>query len=338
MNPRNMVKAAFRFEQTDEIPHWISIGGGDIERRLVAHYGTTNWREGRLKTYMAGGHIDFAYTPLSDGTYLDAFGTNLQPGNVTHIIKPALEKPALDGYRWPDVKERIDWDAFAREITRSPELFHLRGLAFGLFERAWQMRGFENFLMDLHEHPGFVDELLDGILDIHLQAIDQVAARLKVDAYFGGDDFCDQRGLIMGPDLWRRFFKPRQARLVERCHQAGLPMVMHSCGNVLPMVEDLMEIGLDGLESLQPEAMDLLELRRRTEGRMVLIGGVGVQRLLPFGTPEEIRCEVRRLMTEMTRRGVYILAAAKALMDDTPTANAVALIEAARNNNRSLLR
>jgi uroporphyrinogen decarboxylase len=145
------------------------------------------------------------------------------------------------------------WDDMAREIADHPDLFHIRGLGFGLF---------------------------------------------------------------------------------ERCHQVGLPLVLHSCGNLLPLVDDLMEIGLDGLESLQPEAMDLRELRRRTEGRMMLMGGVGVQHLMPFGKPDEVTREVRRLMQEMTRRGGYVLAPAKPLQADTPTANAVALVEAVMDNKR----
>ena len=110
--------------------------------------------------------------------------------------------------------------------------------------------------------------------------------------------------------------------------------MLHSCGNLLPLVDDLMEIGLDGLESLQPEAMDVRELRRRTEGRMMLMGGVGVQRLMPFGKPDEVTREVRGLMQEMSRHGGYVLAAAKPLQSDTPTANAVALVEAVMDNKR----
>ncbi len=226
------------------------------------------------------------------------------------------------------------WDDLARQIADHPDLFHIRGLGFGLFERAWLMRGFENFLMDLHEHPDFVEELLDGIMAIHLQAIETVAKKLKVDAYFGGDDFCDQRGVIMGPQLWWSSSSPARHASSKGADQVGLPLVLHSCGNLLPLVDDLMEIGLDGLESLQPEAMDLRELRRCTEGRMMLIGGVGVQHLMPFGKPDEVTREVRRLMQEMTRRGGYVIAPAKPLQADTPTANAVALVEAVIDNKR----
>lgn len=333
MTPREIVKAAFRFEPTDEIPYWVSMDGG-VAHRVGEHYGTPDWRQGRIKDYVWGGHFGFADKPMENGLFMDAFGVLIQPGNILHIVRAPLDKPSLSGYRWPDVSSLALWDDLAAEIAAHPDLFHIRGLGFGLFERAWLMRGFENFLMDLHEHPDFVEELLDGIMEIHLQTIDLVAKKLKVDAYFGGDDFCDQRGVIMGPQLWRKFFKPRQARIVERCHQVGLPLVLHSCGNLLPLVDDLMEIGLDGLESLQPEAMDLRELRRRTEGRMMLMGGVGVQHLMPFGKPDEITREVRRLMQDMTQRGGYVLAPAKPLQADTPTANAVALVEAVMDNKR----
>ncbi len=326
MTPREVVKAAFGFERTGEVPYWLSMDE-DVNRRLGEHYGTRGWREGRVQDFVWGGHFGFDTTPAGEGLLLDPFGVLIQPGNILHVVRPALEGPTLAGYKWPDASRLVDWAALSREIEAHPELFHLRGLAFGLFERAWLMRGFENFLMDLHEHPEFVEELLDGILAIHLEAIELIAKRLKVDAIFGGDDFCDQRGVIMGEKLWRRLFKPRLAKLVQRCHDLDLPMVLHSCGNLLPLVDDLMEIGLDALESLQPEAMDVFELRRRTEGRMVLVGGLGVQYMMPFGRPEEVTAHVRRLMTEMTRKGGYVLAAAKPLQRDTTTANAVALIE-----------
>ncbi len=199
----------------------------------------------------------------------------------------------------------------------------------GLFERAWLMRGFENLLADMLENPSFVEELLEGITDIHLRAMDLIAARVPIEAYFGGDDWCDQRGIIMGLDLWRKFFKPRLARIVARCHELGLPYVLHSCGNVAPLAEELIELGLDGLESLQPEAMNVYELKRRTAGRLSLIGGMGVQSTLPFGTPEEVRGETLRLIWDLGRGGGYVLAPAKPVTAEVPLVNAIAFMEGA---------
>jgi uroporphyrinogen decarboxylase len=105
--------------------------------------------------------------------------------------------------------------------------------------------------------------------------------------------------------------------------------VTHMCGNVRPLVDDLLAMGLDGLESLQAEAMDVYELKRAVAGRMWLIGGMGVQQMMPFGTPDEIRAETRKLKRELGRGGGYVLASAKPLMEGVPVENAAAFIETA---------
>jgi len=117
------------------------------------------------------------------------------------------------------------------------------------------------------------------------------------------------------------------ARLYDTVHAAGKLAFQHTCGNVLPIVPDLIDIGLDCLQSLQPEAMPVYELKQRYGRDLVLWGGLGTQELLPFGTPEAIRNEARRLKRELGRGGGYIFSSSKPIMSDVPIANAVALIE-----------
>jgi len=327
MTPRDSVRAAFRFEETRPVPYWITMDSG-VGERLDGHYGSAEWRK-RIVPFMFGRHLGFRTEPLEDGTARESFGTVLRQGNVLHIVSPALPEPSLRGYEWPDPQGLDDWDSLAGEYAGHSEIFRLAGFAMGLFERAWIMRGFENFMMDLVDHPDFVNELLDGILETHLRMMDLVVQRIPLEGYFGGDDWSDQRGVMMGLENWRRFFKPRLARMIARCHELEHPYILHSCGNVLPLVDDLLEIGLDGLESLQPEAMDVYELKRRMSGRMALVGGMGVQSTLRFGTPEEVREETERLTCELGRGGGYVLATAKPMMEDIPTENAAAFIEAA---------
>lgn len=134
--------------------------------------------------------------------------------------------------------------------------------------------------------------------------------------------------LPMSPDMWREFIKPRLKQLVDRCHEHGLPCILHSCGNYLAILDDLIEIGVDGLESLQPEAIDVLEVKRRTMGRIFLIGGIGVQSTLFRGTPEEVRTVSKRLLTEMGRGGGYVISPTKPLHEQTlPIGNIAAFLE-----------
>jgi len=328
VTPRETVLAAFRFEETDVVPYWLQWDPA-LEPGLDEYYGSASWRDGIVQ-YVIGKHVGHITEPLGDGRDRDAFGTVVRTGNILHVEEPVLPEPTLQGYRWPEPQDLVDWEELARAYSEQPASFRLCGMAMGLFERAWLMRGFENILVDVLLNPEFVEELLDGILDIHLRMMDLIAARVPIDAYFGGDDWCDQRTVLMGIRHWRRFFKPRLARMIAHCHELGLPYVLHSCGNVSPLVDDLIEVGLDGLESLQSEATNVYKVKRKAAGSLVLIGGMGVQRIIPFGTAEEVRAETERLIAELGRGGGYVLAPSKPLPPETPIANAVAFIETAR--------
>ncbi|HUU09256.1 MAG TPA: uroporphyrinogen decarboxylase family protein [Phycisphaerae bacterium] len=123
--------------------------------------------------------------------------------------------------------------------------------------------------------------------------------------------------------------KPRWARLYQAVHDAGKFTISHCCGSVVDIMPDIIEIGLDVLESVQPEArgMNPYELKRRWGDRITFWGGLGSQSTIPFAAPDAIRAEVRRLVREMGKGGGYMLAPAKGLQPETPTENAVAVLE-----------
>ncbi len=326
MTPRETILQAFSFEEINPVPYHIPMED-DVAQRITAYYGSDEWKQ-KIVPYLSLFMFGFGGPEIANGRRKDIFGVVYEEGNILHVLEHPLVDGILDSYQWPDPSTVFDWNGLHHLISPATQSYRCAGLAFGLFERAWLLRGMEELLVDMLINPAFVDELLDRILDFHLHTLDCAAEHLNIDAYFSGDDWCDQRGAIMGADLWRRFFKPRLARLIARCHDHGLPFICHSCGNVLPLVDDLLEIGLDGLESLQPEAMDIFELKRKTKGRMILIGGMGVQSTMRFGTPDDVHHQLERLQQEMGNGGGYVLAPAKALLPDTPTENAVALLEA----------
>ncbi len=332
MKPKEIIEATFRFEKTHTVPYWIFIYT-DVARRLDEYYGSPAWRDRMVNYFEAGHHIaSGCKEDLPGGLVRDHFGCILRPGEfVLQLEQPALSKPSLDGYRWPDAEDLADWDALAESYRAAEDRYRLCGVCFGFFERASFMRGVEPVLMDMIEHPQFVHDLLDGYLELRLKAIDLIIDRLPVEGIFDGGDDCDQRGPMMGLERWREFIGCRLARSIEHVHARGLPVVAHMCGNVRPLMDDLLEMGLDALESLQPEAMDVYELKRKTAGRMALIGGLGTQSVLPQGTPEEVRAETERLLREMGRGGGYVIGPAKPLMEDVPTENAVAFIETVLN-------
>jgi uroporphyrinogen decarboxylase len=325
---RDRVLAALRFEQSDTVPYQLPMED-DVIERVDAHYGDLTWRE-RLQQHV--GFVGMGSLGIvMDGpaVYADHFGTVWRVDKRPHYLeKPALIEPDLTGYAWPDIDDIWDEALIQRQLKEAQEKgqFIVGALGFGLFERTWTMRGFENGMTDMLLHPAFYEELLDGILEFQLKTVRRLL-ELPIDGVMFSDDWGDQRGVLMGPNLWRKFIKPRARALHEVVHGAGKWTLLHCCGNVFDIIPEMIDIGLDVLESLQPEAMDVYQIKRRYGKHLRLWGGLGTQRLLPFGTPGEIRTEVGRLRRELGQGGGYILAPAKALMPEVPTRNAVAAVE-----------
>jgi uroporphyrinogen decarboxylase len=157
-----------------------------------------------------------------------------------------------------------------------------------------------------------------------------VLDRFAFDGIALSDDYGTQHGMLMSPEHWRRFVRPRLAEIYDLARRRGRTVLHHSCGNVVPIVGDLIDLGVDVLHPIQPEAMDIVALKREFGGDLTLCGGVPTQDLLPRGTPAEVRAEVRRLKDVMGKGGGYILEPGITLQADVPLANLVAMIEEAR--------
>ncbi|MGQ9554718.1 MAG: uroporphyrinogen decarboxylase family protein [Anaerolineae bacterium] len=175
-----------------------------------------------------------------------------------------------------------------------------------------------------------MDDLFDAITEHYLAMIDQ-SVRYPIDAFAFGEDWGAERGLIMGPGLWRRFIKPRMARMFARVKEAGKFTWMHSDGDITAILPDLIEIGLDIYNPFQPDVMDVYAIKKQYGDHLCFHGGVSVQELLPHGTPAQVRTEAQRLIREVGADGGYILAPSHAVLGDTPAENIAALIEVVRN-------
>jgi len=184
----------------------------------------------------------------------------------------------------------------------------------------------ENLFLDMIEAPGFVHELLDVICDYNV-ALAGRALEYEIDSVHFGDDWGSQRGLLMGPGLWSEFILPRLRRQYAVAKSAGKFVTIHSCGKVQEVFPQLIDIGLDCFNPFQPEVMDVYEMKRRFGDRLSFWGGVSTQRLLPYGTPDEVRAEARRMMAEVGRDGGFIIAPAHSIPGDAKPENIMALIE-----------
>jgi uroporphyrinogen decarboxylase len=337
VNRQATVYAAIRHEPTAAVPYCLrydeAVDGHAAGRALDEYYGGRHWRD-YLRNYLclSAGAVDGKFGPAPGGFRQCVYGSTWQVDQKpVHLVAPALPQPTLRGFKFP-AAERLfpgDWERAARaRIAQSPDCFQVGAIGYGLWERAWALRGFSEALMDLAAEPEFFRDLLAALTEHQLELLDRVLA-LPIDGLMFSDDYGAQQGVLMGPDRWREFIKPPLARLYARVKAAGKVVIAHCCGSAYDLIPDLIEIGLDVLESVQPEArhMDPYRLKDEFGDRLTFWGGLGSQSLVPHGAPGEVRAEIGRLVPHMTRGGGYILATSKALQDDTPAANAAAIVE-----------
>ena len=197
------------------------------------------------------------------------------------------------------------------------------------WERTWAVRGMEEIMMDMHFHPGFVDGLMDGLEAVCTAVIDRLVAEYgdRIDAIGFSEDYGAQDQMLISPKHWRRFFRPHLKRMFDRIHSAGKTVYMHTCGHVTPIVGELAEIGVEILQPIQPESMDIFGLKREYGRDLCFAGGISTQQTLPYGTPEEVKSESLRCLEIMGAGGGYVAAPAKPILPGVPLENAVALVD-----------
>lgn len=330
MTNKERVYAALQHEQPDRTPYQIGFTQKAMQR-MVEWYGS----DGFLQDIDNCIHmVSAAPGPLAgwvdENIWQDEFGVRWDRsidrdiGNVCNCLLPDRN---LDHLELPDPRAPERFAGVADECAAHAEKFIVFGIGFSLFERAWTLRGMTNLFVDMVEAPEFVDELLDMICDYNVALVEQ-AVQYDIDAVHFGDDWGSQAGLLMGPRHWHRFIKPRLERQYSAAKATGKFVTIHSCGKVQELFADLIDIGVDCFNPFQPEVMDVYEMKRQWGHRLSFWGGISTQRLLPYGTPDEVRREVKRLITEIGRGGGFIIAPAHSIPGDARPENIMAMIEA----------
>lgn len=330
MTPRQVVREVLDGKRPPYVP-WSFSFTREAWSKLAAHFPGEDL-EDRL-----GNHILLLrntsrhFEALGNDRTRDAFGVTWDQSadkDIGVVAGCVLPEPSLADYVFPDpLDERFFRDVPAK-IGRYPDRFRMFNIGFSLFERAWTLRGMENLLMDFHDAPEFVHDLLDRIADYQLAQI-RGMMRFEIDAVSFGDDWGQQHGLIMGQAMWREFVQPRLRRMFGEVRAAGKYVFIHSCGKVDELFDDLISAGLQCFNPFQPEVMDVDRLLEEYRGRLCFFGGLSSQRTLPCGSVEEVRTETRRLI-ERGRAGGYILAPSHAVEGDVPLENMLAFIEEAQ--------
>lgn len=333
ITPRERVYRALDHCQTDRVPYHLSYTAL-ARQKLEAYYGTCELDD------VIGNHI-VKYKPRCDD-YLVEVGTDLwrdefgvvwnRQGNadVGAVANCVFERRSITGYPWPDPHLPCRYSRLSAFIQDNDHRFRVVNLGKSLFERAWSMRGLENILIDMLEAPEFVEDLLDAITEFNLATIAELL-RYDIDAVMFGDDWGAQRGLLFSPSLWQRLIKPCIGQMYAAVKDGGKKVFIHSCGKVQSLFPELIALGVDVFNPFQPEVMDLVAIKEQYGQQLSFYGGMSIQKIMPFGSPDEVQSEARRLLEVLGRGGGYILAPSHDMPGDIPVENIVALIETVQN-------
>ncbi|MEI8206935.1 MAG: uroporphyrinogen decarboxylase family protein [Kiritimatiellales bacterium] len=329
MTKRDVVRSVYRGEIPSYVP-WSFSFTIEARTKLVEHYGTEALDDVLHNHLLCLGDTIGFFEDAGNNRVKDVFGVIWDRScdkDIGMVENAVLPRPTLSGYQFPDPLNARFFADIPSKLGKQGDRFRVFQLGFSLYERAWTMRGLETLMMDFFDHPDFVHELLHTIADYNIAQIKK-ALEFEIDAVHFGDDWGQQLGLQMGPDLWYEFIYPELKRMYGVVRDAGRYVSIHSCGDVDELFDDLMGIGLNCFNPFQPEVMDVEALIPKYRGRLAFHGGLSTQRTLPYGTAEQVRRESRR-MIEVGRNGGYIFAPAHAVEGDVPLENMLAFIDEA---------
>ena len=324
---KERMRRALRRETVDHLPLQTNFTPA-MGRLLAAHFGipVAHLPE-RLGNHLW--RVDVAYTrpTNADGSVeYDWWGAgwDTRTEGYWHAFAPLANSLDLDGYAWPDAG-RVQLQAAAEG-----DYFVVPNLGVCLFERAWSLRGFDTLLLDMADRPEWVEELLDRITEIQVRLARRFVAA-GVDGGYFGDDYGAQRSMLFSPRAWRRLIKPRLARMFAVFTDAGLPVILHSDGDIRAILPDLAEIGVTTLNPVQPEVLDHAWLAREYGQKLSFYGGISTQSVMPLGDREMVRKAALACARALAPSGTgLVLGPSHRMQSDIPPASVEAMLDAFR--------
>lgn len=329
---KERMRRALLHQPIDRIPTQINTTAG-MGQKLAAHFNVSVTDLPKvLDNHFV--RVDLTYptrTSVDAKIRFDWWGAGHDTGEEGYYvpINPLKDSQDLAAFPWPDPCDLHLLDEAERTIKAyGDEYFVAPNFGFALFERAWSLRGFEQIFMDLGRDQDFVGALLDRITAIQLVLI-QRFIDLGVDGGYFGDDYGAQKNLLFSPVQWRKLIKPRLARLFAPFVECGLPVVMHSDGQIQKILPDLVEIGLTTLNPVQPEVLDHHWLGENFKGQLSFYGGVSTQTVLPYGSPAEVQAAVKQCVHDLAPENTGLLIGpSHRMMTDIPLSNVEAMLTA----------
>lgn len=282
---------------------------------------------------------DFSkYLPsnLPFGTTIDDYGIAHIPGSMyhftkmTHPLENLTKVSELEKYPFPDQKEDYRYEGLIEKVDKlHKEGYFVIGRVGDIFETAWYMRGMENLFIDFVENQDFAKYLLDKITEMR-EFMSEKMAKTGCDQILLGDDIAMQHKMIMSPETWRKWIKPRLARVIDKAILVNPDIFVwyHSDGDVREVIPELIEVGINVLNPVQPECMDPTEVKRKYGDKLAFWGTIGTQTTMPFGKPEDVKNEVKKRIKTVGYDGGLVLAPTHMLEPDVPVENILAFFEA----------
>lgn len=341
MTRRERVIAALEHKETDIVPYCceFTVQEKNNMRRFTGEQQFfQNWGLHIASTQYCGWPTERQDRPehfIDDfGVEWNRSGADKDIGVVDDPLFPDPEEELV--FRMPVLDEKRLRKEYEALIRSREDRFCIAGFGFCMFERSWSLMGMENLLMRMIIDPDSLEELYDRICEYNLHMIDIALEYKEIDGILFGDDWGQQRGMIMGPGHWRHFIKPRMKRMYDRVHEGGKYVLQHSCGDCSEILGDLVEIGLDCYQTFQPEIYNIEEIKKEYGGQLAFWGGISTQQLLSREKPETVKKETIRILKIMRTGGGYIAAPTHAVPFDVPPENICAMMEVFRNQEKYL--
>ena len=318
------------------------VGGGDIDQ----HYGFYSPVHLEPPRRQGARPIDYSRywedQDLPEGTTFDERGVAMQPSGFYHFwgyispLRNATSLKEIEDYPLDDFGD-CDFDRWREQVQAAHAAGRVVSVFIGhMYENAWQIRGYEEFLLDTIERPAWAECLLQRLAEQD-RILAREAAAAGADLIRCGDDVANQRAMMFAPDTWRRMIHDRWRATWAQIKSARPQMRIwyHSDGNILPIIGELVDAGLDILNPLQPECLDMDEVYRRFGGRLTFDGLMGTQSTMPWGSPSDVRARVREIIDRYGQNGGLMISPTHVLEPEVPLANIDAYAEACREFGRA---